>query len=163
MNGNASVSRAIGVALASVYFSYCVLTPSDWHFIDGVDLIFHEAGHALFMLFGEFVTVLMGSGFQVLLPLAIAAYFFYMRQRISGAICLMWAGQSLVNVSVYARDALAMQLPLLGGESSGHDWNYLLGSLRLLNHAPEVSGAIYALGALLVVVGIALSFLYARR
>jgi hypothetical protein len=109
-------TRASEIALTSAYFIYYAATPRDGHFIDGANLIFHEAGHAIFIFFGQFIHVLMGSGFQVLLPLGIALYFFYTRQNLSGTICLMWVGQNLINVSVYAGDSIVMQLPLLGGE-----------------------------------------------
>src|SRR3712207_7366884 len=48
--------------------------------------------------------------------------------------------------SVYAGDAVAMQLPLLGGDDSMHDWNWMLDELGLLSRTREVAGAIRALG-----------------
>jgi hypothetical protein len=158
---NRRTLRTLAAALFSAYFLYYLLTYRAWHFIDTVNLIFHEAGHTLFILFGQFIHILMGSGFQVLLPLAIALYFFYTRQRLSGAACLMWAGQSLVNVSIYAGDAIAMQLPLLGGDSVIHDWNYLLSTLGILRYTPEVALTLYTLGVLTLSLGIVLSFLFA--
>jgi hypothetical protein len=154
--------RMVGAALASIYFLHYALTPRDWHFIDAVNLIFHEAGHALFSFFGEFIHIAMGSGFQVLLPLSIALYFFYTDQRFSGALCLMWVGQNLINVSVYAGDAILMQLPLLGGDGVIHDWNYLLTTLHVLSSTPEVAATLYTAGILTILLGVALSFLFAR-
>ncbi|MEO6536245.1 MAG: hypothetical protein ABIT47_01000 [Candidatus Paceibacterota bacterium] len=150
-----------GAALASLYSMYYALTSTEWHFIDNVDLIFHEAGHTIFIFFGEFVDIAMGSGFQILLPFSIALYFFYQRQRISAAICLMWTGMNLINVSVYAGDSIVMQLPLLGGDGVMHDWNYLLTTLNILHYTPQVAGTLYALGVLAIGVGIALSFTFA--
>ncbi len=155
--------RILGLAFAFAYFAHAAFTPSEWHFIDNVNLIFHEAGHTIFMFFGEFIHVLMGSGFQVLLPLSIALYFWYTGQRISSGITLMWAGQSLVNVSVYASDAVAMQLPLLGGDSVHHDWNYLLTATHLLSHTPQVASALYALGCLLIFGGALVGAVYLKR
>lgn len=155
--------RLIGVFIASAYSLYYLVTYRTFHFIDTVDLIFHEAGHSTFLspLFGNFIHVLMGSGFQILLPVAIAGYFFYTKQRLSGAICLMWAGMNFLNVSVYAGDAVTMQLPLLGGDSSMHDWHYLLGATSLLNATPIVAGIIYGMGVLTMLAGIALAFVFA--
>jgi hypothetical protein len=152
--------RFIGATLASAYFIYYVVTAREWHFIDTVNLIFHEAGHTIFSFFGEFTHVLMGSGFQVLLPLSIALYFFYTGQRLSGAITLMWVGQNLINVSIYAGDSIAMQLPLLGGDSSTHDWHYLLTTTHLLNETPQVAATIYGLGIFTISLGIALAFYF---
>lgn len=150
--------RIAGVSLASLYAFQYALTPEAWHFIDAADLIFHEAGHAIFRLFGEFVSICMGSGFQILLPFSLTLYFFYQRQRISSAVCLMWTGMNVLNVSVYAKDAIEMRLPLLGGDGVIHDWNYILSALGILSSAPVVASILYALGILLIVLGIAFSF-----
>ncbi len=99
----------------------------------------------------------MGSGFQVLLPLLISGHFFYTRQRLSGVIALMWAGQSLINTSVYAGDAIVMQLPLLGGDGSFHDWNYLLSTLGILNWTPVVAQIFYAAGLAMILAAIVLA------
>ncbi len=154
-------AQVIGASLATIYSVHYLFTYREWHFIDNVDLIFHEAGHTIFSFFGEFINIAMGSGFQILLPLSIALYFFYTCQQFSGAICLMWVGQNLLNVSVYAGDSMAMQLPLLGGDSVIHDWNYLLSTLHILSWTPEVAAVIYMLGILTTGLGIVLSFMFA--
>jgi hypothetical protein len=147
-------ARLISVALVSVYFLYYASTYTEWHFLDSVNLIFHEAGHTLFIFFGRFIHVLAGSAFQVGLPLVIATYFFYQRQKISAALCLMWTGQNLLNVSVYAQDAILMNLNLLGGDASIHDWNYLLSALNLLPYTSQIASLIYALGMMTLLAGI---------
>jgi hypothetical protein len=153
-----TIPRLIGVTLASAYSLYYASTGSEWHFIDNADLIFHEAGHVIFIFCGDFITVCMGSGFQILLPLFISLYFFFHRQRISGALCLMWVGMNLISVSVYAGDAIAMQLPLLGGDGVTHDWNHILTTLDILQYTPQVAATLYALGILAIGLGIALAY-----
>ncbi len=153
--------RLFGAALASLYFLHYAFTPRDWHFIDNVNLIFHEAGHTIFSFFGEFIKIAMGSGFQILLPLGIALYFFYTRQRYAGAMTLMWVGQNFINVSVYASDAIAMQLPLLGGDSVIHDWNWLLTNLNILSWTPIVASVLNITGFCIIVLGILLSCMFA--
>ncbi|HEY0964470.1 MAG TPA: hypothetical protein VGE31_01600 [Candidatus Paceibacterota bacterium] len=148
----------LGVTFASAYSLYYVATATRWHFIDYADLIFHEAGHVLFMFFGEFLHALMGSGLQILLPLCISLYFFYHRQIISGAICLMWTGMNFINVSLYAGDALTLQLPLLGGDNVRHDWNYLLSALNMLHLAPVVASTLFSLGCVVIAAGIILAY-----
>ncbi len=100
----------------------------------------------------------MGSGLQILLPLAITGYFLYQRQLLSSAVCLMWAGMNLSNVSVYAGDAIAMQLPLLGGDGVVHDWNYILTELNILSWTPQVTLTLFVLGVICIGVGIAGAF-----
>jgi hypothetical protein len=83
-------------------------------------------------------------------PLGIAAHFYKTKQYLSSAITLMWAGQSLVNVYVYERDAITMQLPLLGGDSSMHDWNYMLSALNILSYTPVIAVCIHVLAVLCI-------------
>lgn len=154
--------RVSGALLAGSYFIHAAFTPNEWHFIDYANLIFHEAGHTLFFFCGQFIQIAMGSGFQLLLPLSIACYFLFTDQRYSAAVCLMWVGQSAINVSGYAADALAMQLPLLGGDSSIHDWNYLLSTLHVLRAAPNIGAAFATVGFLLIVMGVALALYFSR-
>jgi hypothetical protein len=127
-----------------------------------VNLIFHEAGHTIFLFFGEFVKVAAGSGFQVLVPLLISIYFLWNGQKASSGIALMWAGQSILNVSVYARDAEAMMLPLLGGDSVGHDWNYILGRLGMLDQTQLVANWILVSGFALIAMGTVASLYFAK-
>ena len=149
--------------LTGVYFLWCAYDPPQWHLIDGVNLIIHEAGHIVFMPFGEFIMIAGGSLFQVLVPAAFAGYFFYYQQPYSAALVLFWVGESLLNVSVYAGDAVAMQLPLLGGQDTIHDWNYLLDRLGWLSATPEVAGAIRLAGTLTIITAIYLAIKNSRR
>jgi hypothetical protein len=148
------------VIVACAYFWHYALTYTQWHFIDIVNLIFHEAGHTIFFFLGDFIRIAAGSGFQVALPLFITCYFFYTKQKISGVICLMWVGQNLLNVSVYAGDAIKMQLDLLGGDGVIHDWNYLLSTLNILKYTPAVASSVYWLGLLIIFTGTFLALYY---
>lgn len=118
--------------------------------IDSVDLVIHEAGHTLAMFFGQFFYVLVGSLFQIVFPLTFALYFFRRGDRYSGHLLLLWVAQNFVKVAIYAADAKAMQLDLIGGE---HDWNYLLGTLHLLSYAKAVGACLYVAGLLLALFG----------
>lgn len=107
-------------------------------FMHNVNLMFHEAGHALFRPFGEFMTILGGSLMQVLMPAIVTVAFLWKNRDPFGAsIGLWWTGQSLMDVAVYINDARAMVLPLLGGGTGQdrpgfHDWNNILGMLGWL-------------------------------
>jgi hypothetical protein len=132
--------------LAALYFFWCAYDPFTWKLLDGVDLLIHEAGHPVFHIFGEFIGVAGGSIMQILIPLVFFIYFVYQKQFYSASFVLFWAGQSMLNVFVYANDAVAMQLPLLSGmtgsEGGFHDWNYLLDATGLLKYTLYVAGAI---------------------
>lgn len=87
-------------------------------------------------------------------------YFFLNGQKISGSLCLLWVGQNLLNVSIYAGDAINMNLDLLGGDSVTHDWNYLLDTLGILRHATTVASLIYSLGVITISIGTVTSIYY---
>jgi hypothetical protein len=125
-------TRFVIACIASAYFLYYCFSYKDWHFIDNVNLIIHEAGHSVFIFFGQFISLLGGSFLQVTFPLIFVLYFFYRQEYFSASILLFWVGQNLINVSVYVSDSILMQLPLLGGDSSIHDWNSILETLGLL-------------------------------
>lgn len=134
------------IALIGVYGVVCALDPRTYRWLDFVNLVFHEAGHAIFGFFGEFIGILGGSVMQVLIPVVVTGYFLLHDQRWSGMVTMFWVGQSLFNVSVYVRDARTRALPLLGGEDTIHDWSWILGHLHLLNWDQVLGGAVYALG-----------------
>jgi hypothetical protein len=137
------------------YWSYYLLTvPMPWIFIDGVNLLFHEAGHILFSLFGQFLYVLGGSLTQILIPLGIGMYFLCTRQFLAATFGLFWLGDNFINVSVYIKDSRAMILPLIGGDTSGHDWHWLLTTLHLLPYDQQIGGVVWLLGALCLLTSI---------
>lgn len=137
--------------MASLYFLWCAYDPYQWHLIDGVNLVIHEAGHIVFMPFGEFVMIAGGSLFQIIMPLAFVIYFYRKEMPYSAALVLFWVGESVLNVSVYAGDSIAMQLPLLGGQDSIHDWNYMLERLGILKDTAAVGGALRMAGTLIII------------
>ena len=155
--------KTVIALLASCYFLWAALHPGDWKFIDNFNLVIHEAGHILFIPFGQFMTIAGGSLFQVIVPAIFAVYFYYQEKYYSCALVLFMIGESLLNVSVYAGDAVTMQLPLLGGDDSMHDWNWMLDRLGLLGSTREIAGVIRALGTLTILSATVWSLLSARR
>lgn len=158
----ASLIKAAVVVVAAIYGAIICADPSVFRFLDGVNLVFHEAGHVLFGLSGEFVGAWGGTLMQLTIPAAVTVYFVYHRQRYAGAITLFWSAQNLVSISVYIKDARARRLPLLGGEEVIHDWSYILGRLNLVQQDQVIGNSVYALGLLLYMVSIALGLYYAR-
>ena len=133
-------------------------------FLDLVDLPIHETGHLVFRPFGEFLSVAGGSLFQVILPAVFVGYFVWNLKYYSAAIVLFWVGQSVLNVYVYAADAVVMQIVLTSGftgsEGSFHDWNYLLTETGLIGSTKAVAGIIRAVGTLVIIAASACSVFY---
>ena len=83
-------------------------------FLHNIVLPIHEAGHVLFMLFGEFLAILGGSLFQLVLPFGIGvAFILKNRDNFGAAVCLWWTGASLIDLAPYIYDALYPQMLLL--------------------------------------------------
>lgn len=100
---------------------------------------------------------------QLLIPFGIAAYFWRDRQYLSAMVTLIWGGQSLVNVYVYAADAQNMALELLGGGDSIHDWNYMLSATGLLGFTPQIAAGIHTLAAVTIILSGAYALSIAYR
>lgn len=124
--------------------------------LDGANLIFHEAGHILFLFFGEFLQALGGSLTQVAIPALCTAYFLLHHQPSAAAATLFWTGESITHVAVYVADARLMRLPLLGGDEAIHDWNYLLGRLNLVNHSEILGRLAFGVGLMIILAALGL-------
>jgi hypothetical protein len=153
-------ARWILVAILAVLTWRFARTPLDDSviaaFLHLPDLVFHEAGHILFMPFGRFMSVLGGSLFQTLVPLICAGAFLWREDnRFAAAVCAWWAGQNFVDVAPYIADARRLQLPLLGGgtgaEVEGHDWEYLLTALGWLHLDETLGRAAWFAGTVLMI------------
>ncbi|MCX7194732.1 MAG: hypothetical protein NTV37_02280 [Proteobacteria bacterium] len=123
-------------------------------FMHNILLPIHEAGHVLFMPFGQWLTILGGSLFQLALPGGIAIAFIWInRDNFGAAIGLWWTSVSLIDLAPYIYDALRPQLILLGGsvgEDGPHDWIYLLDSLGQRANAQHWGALAHTLGGLVM-------------
>ena len=128
-------------------------------FLHGPLLIFHEAGHVIFSLFGEFIMILGGSLAQLLMPAVLAGALLLRNRDTFGAAIGTWLlGVSLLDLAPYVYDSLDPQLVLLGGHTGaegGHDWIYLLGETGLLAHAHSLGWFTHKFGALVIIASIA--------
>ena len=151
-----NIPKLIFATLLSIYFLWIAYDPMQGSFLDNVDLPIHETGHLIFRLFGEFMMVAGGSLFQVIFPAVFVGYFIWQKSYYSAAVVLLWVGQSILNVWVYAADAVVMQLVLTSGftgtEGSFHDWNYLLTATGVLSSTKTVAGIIRLVGTFTIIV-----------
>ena len=128
---------------------YWCLNRGNYGLIDNIDLVIHEAGHLFFSIFGKFIYTLGGTLMQIIIPSIIAGYFFRNNYRTGVQFGLLWLGQNIINISVYAADAKAQKLHLLGGNRVYHDWNYLLNQLGLIEYDQTIGYIIFA-GAIFI-------------
>jgi len=154
---------------------YVVLFAWGWHFIllnfrsqeimnsfmHRVDLVFHEAGHVVFMPFGSFTMVLGGTLGQLIMPIVVmVALIVTSNDNFGGSVGLWWLGQSLMDCAPYIADARALQLPLLGGGTGQdrpgrHDWENILLDLNLIQHDLQLGATAHVLGAAVMLVAFA--------
>jgi hypothetical protein len=157
---------ALLIALAgwTVTFATTSLSPALmdtlWHL---PDLVFHEAGHVLFLPFGQLMTALGGSLLQCGLPLGLAGAFLRQGNHFGAVVCVWWAGQNLVDVAPYIADARTLQLTLIGGrtggEVEGHDWEYILTQLGWLHLDQTLGRWVYRAGLVAMMAALATGLL----
>ncbi|MCF8243264.1 MAG: hypothetical protein K9J16_17945 [Melioribacteraceae bacterium] len=138
----------IGSLIVLPFAIYFALTPHDYYpVLYEFNTLIHESGHAIFKFFGRFMMVLGGTLMQIIMPAIFIYYFFSNSKRIGVQFSVLWLGQNLINISVYASDAKAQKLPLIGGIGKEyHDWTYLLTETGLLLKDQTVGLVFYSLG-----------------
>jgi hypothetical protein len=136
-------------------------------FMHAILLPIHEAGHVIFMPFGEFMMILGGSLFQLLIPLVVATCLLWQNRDAFGAVLgLWWCSASLMDLAAYIYDAKQPQLILLGGhtgEDGGHDWIYLLGVFGKIEQSQTYGWLVHRFGILLMLAAIGAGILVLWR
>ncbi len=129
-------------------------------FMHRVNLVFHEAGHVIFMPFGQFMHILGGSLGQLLMPaVVLGVMVFKNHDNFGGSICLWWIGQSLKDLAPYINDARDLQLQLLTGNSQDvpetHDWANILLDLGLIFREKKIALGADIIGSLIMLLALA--------
>ena len=153
--GRLGLLVVIAVWATSVVLSRMTEPPTLLHL---TVILFHEAGHVIFMPFGEALRVAGGTLGQLLMPLVCAVALHRRGDNFGAAICLAWMGMSVMDASVYAYDAADPLLPLIGGgtgSDSFHDFIFLFERYGQLGHARGWAMAMKALGAIAACVALA--------
>jgi hypothetical protein len=136
--------------------AYYIFNRGNYTFIDNADLVIHEAGHFFFMFFGKFIYTAGGTLLQIILPSFIGFFFLRNSYRTGVQFSLLWLGQNFINISVYAADARAHKLHLLGGNKVYHDWTYLLSTMGILEFDAEVGYFIFGISIIILITAILL-------
>ncbi|HYB11836.1 MAG TPA: hypothetical protein VEG67_00100 [Myxococcota bacterium] len=146
--------------LALIPYAAWLIFAYDYHFLDGANLLFHEAGHVFFGLFGQTLGMLGGTLGQLVFPVAAGIQFLGSQRPFDACVCGVWLGENLLNVARYMGDAQAMVLPLVGGEI--HDWNWMLSRIGLLSHCGLLAALVHVLGSAVIVASLWGAFLALR-
>ena len=128
---------------------------------DGVNLAFHEMGHAAFFWLGDrILTVAGGTIFQLAIPLIAGVYLLHKQRDPFGAMaCLFWFGTALFSAGVYAADARAQALLLVSPfgpvDVDSHDWTVMLLKLGMLSRDQAIGAALRRSGIVAMLLSIA--------
>ncbi len=144
--------KFIATPMASAYFAET--------FLHGVNLAFHEAGHVVFGLFGEFIGILGGTLGQILMPLVCLGAFLFYRNPFAASIALWWTAESFMDIAPYVNDARALQIPLVGGNIGSdnpdmHDWHHMLRDLGWLKYDHTLALLANRIGIVLMIAAFA--------
>jgi hypothetical protein len=117
-------------------------------------LYIHEAGHFFFRVFGETLYVMGGSIFQIIIPIA---WFIVAKREGSplSNVALFFTGISIIDVSLYMKDAKERLLPLIGGLSKAHhDWGRLFLQWDSIDLAYPIGEILFWAGFILSTAGL---------
>lgn len=146
------VSKAVLVAWLAFYglfLLHALMDQDGFLIIDSVNLIVHEAGHLLFSWLGPTLGLWGGTLLELLVPLALTAYFAYQRQTTGAVFAAFFFFENWLYISVYIADARAQVLPLVtvgDPEAGEHDWFLILSGFGLLQHDVSLARAVRMLG-----------------
>ena len=130
---------------------------SGMSFMHLINLPFHEAGHVLFSIFGQFMMSLGGSLTQCLVPIiCLLTFLVKTRDPFAASISLWWIGENLIDLAPYINDARTLTLMLLGGVTGQdvddyHDWEFILRNLGWLEYDHLLAKTAHVIGALLMI------------
>jgi hypothetical protein len=156
------IGRALVLLLIIVWglkyiFSSLESNYSGSSFMHLINLPFHEAGHVIFRIFGQFMMTLGGSLTQCVVPLiCLLTFLMKTRDPFAASISLWWLGENLIDLAPYINDARALKLMLLGGVTGRdvddyHDWEFILRKLGLLEYDHLLAKAAHMVGAFMMI------------
>jgi hypothetical protein len=145
------IARVAAVSVLALY-GIAILRDPGFTLIDNVNLPIHETGHIVFSPFGELITALGGTLFQLIVPAVFVGYFVRRRDQFAASIALWWVAENCWNIAVYVADAQEQALPLVGGGE--HDWAFILAELDVLQQDARIAAMVRFAGTLLFVVSI---------
>ena len=131
---------------------YYTINKGQFTFVDYINVLIHEGGHGVFKIFGRFIYTLGGTLMQIIIPSMFVIYYWTKRKKFGAQIFLVWLGENLMNISVYAADARAQKLPLLGGNKVYHDWAWLLSQTGLLEQDQIAGNIFFGTGILMFII-----------
>ena len=141
-----STPKFVAFIIMSVVLALILILDSDGYILtlDDANLLFHEAGHLIFGLFGPTMGLYGGTLGQLVFPVISVAVFLGQRSFTSAAVALLWFFENLFNIAPYVADARSQALPLLGGGE--HDWTNILSRWGALQYDAAIAMTLIVIG-----------------
>lgn len=144
------VPGVLTYALCALLTLWLTHTGNRWvPVLDSANLAFHEAGHPLYGLLNDRLTVYGGTLGQLMFPLAAGFSFYRQRAALSFAFAILWLAENLFNIAVYMADARTGILPLVG--NGEHDWTEIFSRWGVLQWDTDIAFLVRLAGWLLIV------------
>ena len=130
-------------------------------FLGKIILPWHEAGHIIFRLFGQFMAILGGTLAQHLFPIILGVALLMKRRDSFGAALAFWLlGYSVIYTGWYMHDAGDPQAMMVNGQSSaetdGHDFINIFSYMGgwWLQHATTIGVVVGRIGEAMMCMGL---------
>ena len=136
--------RRVGLVVMCVYAAWLVFFYR-YHWVDGINLLIHEAGHIVFSVFGETPALLAGPALQLAVPFFITFQLWRRGESVPAAVSALWSAESLMYTAEYMADANRRALPLTGDHP--HDWHLLLDRAGALESAEQIGLALHLIAS----------------
>jgi hypothetical protein len=151
----APVSRdaMIGWSVFYALFLYAATGVGGVRLLHPANLMFHEAGHAIFGWAGYYTVILGGTIGQLLVPLACTLIFIWRGETAAVALCAVWTFENFLDVATYMADARRSALPLVGGDES--DWTILFTHWGVLGYDTRIAAVVRGVGWIGMIAAIA--------
>ncbi|MGD8372333.1 MAG: hypothetical protein PVF76_13160 [Syntrophobacterales bacterium] len=139
-------AMAVATSVGLILFFIVLMRDEDGFvfLIDHTNLVFHEAGHPIFGLFGETLGLYGGTLGQLVFPVVAVIAFWLRREAISFALATVWFFENFLNIARYMADARARVLPLVGGGE--HDWTNIFSRWGVLSYDTRIAGFVSTVG-----------------
>lgn len=138
--------KLIAFAFGFLLLVVVLLTDADGYIflLDDANLLFHEAGHPIFGLFGRTLGLYGGTLGQLVFPMVTAVIFLREKSLVSFAVSMLWLFENFFNIARYMADARTHLLPLVG--SGDHDWTRIFSRWGVLPYDTTIAYVVRIMG-----------------
>ncbi len=116
--------------------------------IDHANTVFHEAGHFIFMEFGDTMGLYGGTLGQMLPPIICAVVFWRQKSLVSLSVALLWLFENFFDIAAYIATARSEGPVVMGvlGRVGIHDWWRILIRWRALQYDTTLATIVRVMG-----------------